>query len=121
MNVFFDGGTRTNVTCVITDDGKEMIYHYPHIQTNNQLEYLAFIRAVRYVEKNFSDLSDVRIVGDSQLIIKQVKGEYGCSAPSILDLYEQAKGLVKELGIDLKNIIWVPREQNKAGKILEVY
>jgi ribonuclease HI len=52
------------------------------------------------------------IRGDSQLVVRQLKGEYKVKSKRILPLYVRATELLNELG---GKVEWVPREQNKIA------
>ena len=52
------------------------------------------------------------IRGDSQLVVRQLKGEYKVKSKRILPLYVRAMELLNELG---GKVEWVPREQNKIA------
>lgn len=82
------------------------------IYTNNEMEYLGFIRAALFAN------NEDTIVGDSQLVIKQLLGEYKLKANNLKMLYTLAKDLINIKQLKLE---WVPREQNLAGNFLEKY
>jgi len=77
--------------------------------TNNVAEYTALIKALECLNKN--NLNDkVVIMGDSQLVIKQLKGEYKVRSERIRPLFEKAKKLLEGLDYEL---VWVPRRLNE--------
>jgi ribonuclease HI len=57
--------------------------------TNNTAEYLAIIHALRAV----ADLScdTVSVFSDSELVIRQILGEYAVKAPHLRDLLEEVR------------------------------
>ena len=59
--------------------------------TNNQAEYHGLILGLRHAIKQNIQL--LKVYGDSQLIIKQMNGEYTVKSPLLLPLYEEAKTL----------------------------
>lgn len=96
--IYSDGGSRGNpgpsaYAIVVTRDGK--IIHeqseYLGINTNNYAEYRGLIagmsKAIELKEKN------IECVMDSELVIKQMRGEYKVKAPNIIDLYRDAKAI----------------------------
>src|SRR3954471_10679035 len=58
--------------------------------TNNLAEYSAVIRAIAYLWKTEQATTQVELLSDSQLIIKQLRGEWAVTSPGIRPLYEQA-------------------------------
>ncbi len=64
--------------------------------TNNVAEYTALVRALeRAIELGVQNLS---VFSDSELIVKQMNGEYRVKNPDLQDLYAEAQGLRKKLG-----------------------
>ena len=120
LEIYFDGATRGNRICVYRQNNYK-IRVLKTKQTNNQLEYAALIFALRSVYKYHKRNTPlaVSIIGDSELVIKQMKGENEVRSRHLIDLHEQA---VAELeSIDNVNLIfyWVPRDENLAGVELD--
>ncbi len=120
LEIYFDGGTRGNRVCVVKKQKKQNVINTKALrfkQTNNQLEYSALLLAVRSIPI-YHYKNNVSIIGDSELVIKQMKGQYTVKSKKLMDLYEQ---VVEE--IKLRNIhlifYWVPRDENLAGIELE--
>jgi ribonuclease HI len=114
-HVYFDGAARGNPGpaavgyVVVTNDGivaegGERIGR----ATNNQAEYEALTRAVEAARDYGFDEVDVR--GDSELIVKQVRGEYDANDPTL----REHRVTVRELlaGFDSWSLEHVPREIN---------
>ncbi|QIW23619.1 ribonuclease HI family protein [Sulfolobus sp. S-194] len=78
--------------------------------TNNVAEYSGLICLMETMLK--LGISSPIIKGDSQLVIKQMNGEYRVKAKRIIPLYEKAIELKKKLNATL---IWVPREENEEA------
>ena len=77
--------------------------------TNNVAEYTALIKALECLrEKGIKD--KVIIMGDSQLVIRQLKGEYKVRSERIKPLYRRARELLKGIEYELR---WVPRRLNE--------
>lgn len=78
--------------------------------TNNVAEYTGLIRALewlRYEPRGESSL----LRGDSELVLKQLKGQYKVRSPLLAPLYWRAKELLKELAP--LRLEWVPRARNQ--------
>jgi ribonuclease HI len=117
-HVYFDGASRGNPGpaaigwVIVTDDGiaaegGERIGR----ATNNQAEYEALIRALEAaLDYGFEEL---RIKGDSQLVVKQVRGKWDVNDPTLRKKRLRARELldrVEEWSID-----HVPREINERA------
>jgi ribonuclease HI len=102
LTLQFDGGSRGNpgpagIGVVVTAaDGTPLVTlgRYIGRATNNVAEYRALITAMEEARK----LGAKRIVirGDSELIIKQMRGEYRVKNPDMKALYEEAQSLITE-------------------------
>ncbi|MBC8138330.1 MAG: ribonuclease HI family protein [Fibrella sp.] len=76
--------------------------------TNNVAEYSAFIRGLKEALLRGADRLEVRT--DSELMAHQINGRYKVSAPQILPLYTEAKGLLARFAS--VKVVHVLREQN---------
>ena len=87
-------------------------------ETNNSAEYSALIHGLNYViENNITD--DLIVKGDSQLVIRQMLGEYKVKSLNLLDSYQKAKKLITK--IPKIKFIHVPREENLRADELANY
>jgi ribonuclease HI len=79
--------------------------------TNNIAEYTALVRALDHAQR----LGGRRLVvnSDSELMIKQMNGEYKVKHPGLLPLFQEAKGLARHFD----NVVFrhVRREENKRA------
>jgi ribonuclease HI len=98
--VNFDGGSRGNpgpsgIGVVLSaQDGTSFVTvgKYIGAATNNVAEYMALIYGLEQATKLGAKKIIVR--GDSELIIKQMRGEYRVKNPALKDLYAKARELV---------------------------
>ena len=96
--VYSDGGSRGNpgkaaYGIVVTRDG-EIIYEnseFLGIRTNNYAEYRGLIAGITKVLELGG--TDAEFVMDSQLVIKQMRGEYKVKSPDMKALYDDAVAL----------------------------
>ena len=65
------------------------------IATNNVAEYRGLLAALRWATDHGIERLHVR--SDSLLLVKQMRGEYRVKHPGLLPLYEEARGLVRQL------------------------
>jgi ribonuclease HI len=117
-HVYFDGACRGNPGpaalgyAVVTGDGiaaegGETIGR----ATNNQAEYHALIRALE-VAADFG-FDEVHVRGDSELIVKQVKGAWNTNDPELRELRVRARELLDRF--DEWTLEHVPREINERA------
>lgn len=79
--------------------------------TNNEAEYEALILGLRFAQAQGA--SEVAVRGDSQLVIRQLKGRYKVRAENLQPLYQQARELLD--GFDEVDLAWLAREGNEAA------
>lgn len=114
-----DGGARGNpgpagYGVVLQDEsGKKIdtLHEYLGAQTNNFAEYSGLVAALEYaLSHNFRTL---KVRSDSELLVKQIKGEYKVRSEALFDVYREAKDLIRKL--DSFHIQHVYREQNREA------
>jgi probable phosphoglycerate mutase len=64
-------------------------------QTNNHAEYSGLLAVLRWATEN--DARRLRVVSDSELMVKQMKGQYRVASPALRPLWEEAKRLAGQL------------------------
>jgi ribonuclease HI len=79
--------------------------------TNNVAEYTALINALRYVRDNYSD-TPVTICGDSQLIVRQVNGEWDTNEEHLKRLRDTAQDMMEGTKVTLE---WMSRDENERA------
>ena len=96
--VYSDGGARGNpgpsaYAIVVTKDGKTVHEHaeFLGVHTNNYAEYRGLIAGISKALELGAD--EVEFVMDSQLVIRQMTGQYRVKSPDMLALHEDAKNL----------------------------
>jgi ribonuclease HI len=114
--VHTDGASRGNpgpaaVGIVITDENGTVLVElseYIGETTNNVAEYRALLRGLQEAVR--LNAKEVLIYGDSQLMIKQMNGEYRVRHPNLVPLYNDARNMVRSLG--QVSFTYVPRSKN---------
>ena len=121
-----DGGARGNpgpaaigITAKARDKTLFEISEYIGQQTNNVAEYTAVIHALHHLNEHPVSADNCSFVLDSELIVRQIVGQYRVKEPHLQTLVNQVHSLIKELkdkGL-LKNIIFrhVKRAENKLA------
>jgi len=116
---YIDGGARVNPGPAgygvrIENEAGEMIdelHGALGIATNNVAEYNGLLAALQWAVDHGE--REVHIRADSELLVKQMRGEYKVKHPGLQPLYVRARLLVMELG-DVR-FAHVRREKNKEA------
>ena len=103
VKIFCDGASRGNpgpasAGAVLLDENGVRVSEVSQklgITTNNVAEYTALILALEKVQE--LNPQSVHICADSQLMIRQLNGEYRVKHPQIRPLYERARQLLEQL------------------------
>ncbi len=98
-----DGGSRGNpgpsgYGAVIEDPQGRIVARLAQflgIQTNNYAEYSGLLAVLKWANENGT--KRLRVVSDSELMVKQMKGQYKVASPVLRPLYEQARRLAGRL------------------------
>lgn len=120
--LFFDGCSKGNpglagAGAVIYEDEREIYANSAFVgekETNNVAEYTGLIMGLEQANK--LGIHHITIKGDSQLVIRQMKGEYKVKSPSILALYQRAKKLEKQF--TKIEFIHIYRNENQRADML---
>src|SRR3989441_272836 len=117
-----DGGSRGNpgpasYGVVIRDGRGEVaakLKKYIGRATNNVAEYYGLIAALDYAESH--GVRAIRIESDSELLVKQMRGQYKVKSEDLRPLFERAQKMSK--AFDSFRIEHVYREQNREADAL---
>jgi ribonuclease HI len=120
--VHVDGGARGNpgpaaIGVVVSEPGGKVLDELAErigVATNNVAEYRALIRALERAGE--LGASEIEIVGDSELVARQLTGAYKVKHPALRPLYQQALATLQEF--ESWQIRTVPREQNAGADAL---
>ena len=117
-----DGAARGNpgpsaIGIVVRDETGRVIYEASRclgVNTNNEAEYMALLLALEAAR----DLGaqEIAVRCDSELLVKQMKGEYRVKHPNLKPLYTKARKLVS--GFRDFDIRHVRREHNREADAL---
>ena len=98
-----DGGARGNpgpagFGAVVTDpQGNKVaeLSEFLGIQTNNFAEYSGLLAVLDYALKHGH--RKLKVVSDSELMVKQIQGKYQVKSPGLKPLYEEARRRIAKL------------------------
>jgi ribonuclease HI len=116
LTLHVDGGARGNpgpaaIGVVISDPEGQLVDELAERigeSTNNGAEYRALLRGLQRAAE--LGAREVEIVGDSELVARQLTGQYRVKHPGIKPLYEEAMGALR--AFDRWRVRTVPRAQN---------
>jgi ribonuclease HI len=111
-----DGGARGNpgpaaIAAVLAEPGGEVLEERSEVighATNNVAEYRALLLGIERARA--LGAREVDLVGDSELIVRQVRGEYRVKDAALRELHAQAVEALR--AFDRWTIRNVPREDN---------
>lgn len=121
LTVYTDGASRNNpgeagAGVYILEAGRPIgkIARYLGRTTNNIAEYTAAILALEYALK--AGAKKVSLFADSELLVKQLNGQYRVKNEGLKPLYQKVKVLIAQIGhVELQ---YIPRAMNKEADAL---
>jgi ribonuclease HI len=114
LEAYIDGGSRGNpgeAGIGVHFPGVVRIAEYVGTGTNNFAEYSALLTALRYAV--FMRCSELHVYADSELVVRQIQGEYQVRNEATRPLYQAAQrwaALIPHFSIS-----HVRREQNREA------
>lgn len=129
LNIHCDGGARGNpgpaaigAYATVNQQHLFSLSEYIGQATNNVAEYTAVIRSLEYLLANHIKAQQVNFFLDSQLIVKQLSGEYKIKQPHLQKLHLSLRRLLHHLNQQQLcpsiNFTHVKRELNKQSDAL---
>lgn len=114
LSIYVDGsgGDNSGYGYFVKETG-ESFYEKKQGITNNQAEYMAIISALKKIGQSNDE---VMIYSDSKNTVSQLNHEFAINSEPLRELAREAWSLLGKLP-NLK-IVWIPRSQNLAGKML---
>ena len=117
LQIHIDGASRGNPgeagfgISVEDADGtpRAELYGYLGRASNNVAEYQGLIHALRWARTHGA--RKVRVFSDSELVVRQVNGQYRVKHPDMVPLHRQATTLMRQF--DSATVSHVRREQNR--------
>jgi ribonuclease HI len=117
--LFTDGAARGNPgpagagAVIVSAEGHIVakVGKYLGETTNNVAEYTGLILGLKRAKA--MGLRELDVLADSELVVKQLNGEYAVKADHLKPLFDEAKLLLK--GFDQIEVRYIPREENEAA------
>lgn len=114
-----DGGARGNPgpagygAVIAKEDGAVLaeLSEFLGFKTNNFAEYSGLLGVLQWTLDN--GYTRLKVVSDSELMVKQIQGKYKVNSPDLRPLFEEAKRRIARL--ELFNISHALRHKNKTA------
>jgi ribonuclease HI len=116
---YFDGASSGNPGdmgigfAIISEDG-EIVFEksqYLGVGTNNEAEYVALVSLLEGAVHN--GIERLEVFGDSQLVVKQVNGEWRVKAENLRPFHKKAVELLEK--VKNSKLSWVRRDDNSLA------
>lgn len=122
LTIYTDGAAMPNpgpagIGVAILDESNAVVFEASHSigwATNNQAEYRAVIKGLELAARLGAEHVELR--SDSELLVRQVKGDYRVRNPGLKPLCDQVLRLIQ--AFQSCTIVHIPREQNRAADAL---
>ncbi len=119
---YFDGACKPNpgerkTGCLIKDSKGNIIFKNSKnmgFGTNNESEYLGLLEVIKKIVN--LNIQNVKIMGDSQLVVNQILGVWKCDSPTLRALNQQVHIYLSK--IPNWTLKWVRREENQEADLL---
>ena len=117
LQIHIDGASRGNPgeagfgVSVRDDEGapRAELYGYLGRASNNVAEYQALLHALRWARAHGARA--VRVYSDSELVVRQINGQYRVKHPDMVPLHREAVALLRQF--ESATVSHVRREQNR--------
>ncbi len=120
LTAHIDGAARGNpglsgIGVIVFDESGSCVLEHAEFlgtATNNMAEYTALLRCLNAVQEKFPACSELNIRSDSELLVKQLNGNYRVRDSKLQKYFHEANRI-------MQNASWkcvvehVPREKNK--------
>ncbi|MCX5922484.1 MAG: ribonuclease HI family protein [Candidatus Dependentiae bacterium] len=116
--LFIDGASRNNpgpsgAGIYILKDSELFQKHgfYLGSKTNNQAEYFALLLGLFIVKQHMQLHDTIHIISDSQLLVRQIKGEYRVKNEDLKTLHKFAKHLLHEMHAQMFHVLRIDNQE----------
>ena len=121
VQIYADGGSRGNpgpagagAVIMRGDEVVASVSEFLGYATNNVAEYTGLVRALEKAKE--LGLQQVEVLMDSELVVKQMNGEYKVKNSGLIPLFQKARQLAS--GFSEFKISHIRREYNKKADAL---
>jgi ribonuclease HI len=115
MKIWIDGSGallkgQKGMACVVFEGDEPKVWYYGNA-TNNEMEYQALLNALEDERSK-----EATVFTDSRLLVGQLTKSWKVKASNLRKIHQECLELLKKRNA---NIVWISRDENKAGKELE--
>jgi ribonuclease HI len=117
---YVDGGSHGNpgpsgigVVINASDGSQIKIARWIGYQDNNVAEYVALLEALQHAVAR--EAKALHVFSDSEVVVKQMKGEYVCRSPRLYSLHWVCRKLAKSVSFSISHL---PRDHNQEANRL---
>jgi ribonuclease HI len=119
ITAYCDGGSRGNPgpagygVSIEGPTGQRVgeLSEFLGVKTNNFAEYSALLGALEFALTQGH--KSLKVIADSELMVKQIKGQYQVKSPELRPLYDEAKRRIAKLGkFEIQHVL---RNKNKRA------
>jgi ribonuclease HI len=118
LYAYIDGASRGNpghsALAVVVMDGENIVLEkaaYLGIATNNVAEYSALVQALSELRR--LGATDIHIMSDSELLVRQINGQYKVKAEGLRSLYINAMRMLSDF--PKSTVTHITRDKNKRA------
>ncbi len=125
LDAFIDGAARGNPgqsgigIALFDEQGRCCAEHasYLGITTNNVAEFTALLECIKLVLKRFAVCTELAVRSDSELMVKQMNGQYRVRDKNLQKYYTEVRRLLANAPFRF-SIRHIPREENPVADSL---
>jgi len=117
--LFIDGASRNNpgpagagIYLLKNDEPVVQKGFFLGSKTNNQAEYLSLVLGIFYLKKNMCKEDIAMIISDSQLLVRQMLGEYKVKNADLRPLFQLSNRLLSGINYNIAHVL---RHENKEA------
>lgn len=125
VTIYFDGSHRpgetfagAGIAIYYTQNNKRFRIRsnevFDYIEDNNEAEYCALLAAVKRLDELGVKHQKIMIKGDSQVVLKQLTGEWPCYEENLNKWLDRIEEQLKNLGLHFETMA-VPRKDNEEA------
>lgn len=124
LHINCDGGSRGNpgpagIGVVIRKDDDTVLYEYREAigeATNNEAEYHAVLKALKFATGY--DPEEITVEMDSELLVKQLNGEYSVNAENLEPLYNEVLSVIDDYTVRFTHVSRNNERQELADRLV---
>ncbi len=124
VKMMFDGGSKGNpgkaygsyMYWGLIENREPVRIEFPGQKTNNQAEYMTLIEAVKAIITELdrlgleSNSTEIQIRSDSELLVKQLNGQFKVKSKKLRPLHQEATSLLS--AFRQQSVQWHPRAES---------